>query len=279
MDLRGVVERVRRRARRLSGAAKEATSPGTAGPRFTFLFVVTYGRSGSTLIQGLLNSLPKTLIRGENDLYVLTMYRAWAQVREFKQLHGRDAHRGPQSAFYGLNEMRPREFVTSTRQLVVRQLLGNTPKSKVRVLGFKEVLWHRIEPQETEGFFEFLEAMFPQARYVVNRRDHEQAATSGFWQQRGRDAAAAAMTRVEQIQDYLLETRPERTLATQFERFTSKDPAVVEEELRSLAQHAVGRCDDRILSAMQSTITQPHGPRPFGRSRRTRPDKQVPELT
>src|SRR5688572_1085508 len=31
------------------------------------LFIVTYGRSGSTLLQGVLNSIPGYLIRGEND--------------------------------------------------------------------------------------------------------------------------------------------------------------------------------------------------------------------
>jgi hypothetical protein len=30
------------------------------------LFIVTYGRSGSTLLQGILNSTPGVLIRGEN---------------------------------------------------------------------------------------------------------------------------------------------------------------------------------------------------------------------
>lgn len=275
MDLRGVAERVRRRARRLRGPGG-APNPGTAGPRFTYLFVVTYGRSGSTLVQGLLNSLPGTLVRGENDFYLYPMYQAWAQVREFQRRYGKDGRRGPQSAFFGLNQMRPREFIFSTRRLAVSQLLGTTAESEVRVLGFKEVLWHRIRPEETESFFEFFEAVFPMARYVVNRRDHEQAATSGFWLQRGSAAAAAAMARVEEIQDYLLETRPERTISTHFERVTSKDPAVVDEELRSLATHALGRVDDNILSVMRSTIEKPHGPRPFGRSRVARDDDPSP---
>jgi hypothetical protein len=34
--------------------------------RFPNIFVVTYGRSGSTLLQGVLNGIPGFLIRGEN---------------------------------------------------------------------------------------------------------------------------------------------------------------------------------------------------------------------
>jgi len=33
-----------------------------------YVFVVTYGRSGSTLMQGLLNALPGVLVRGESSL-------------------------------------------------------------------------------------------------------------------------------------------------------------------------------------------------------------------
>ena len=32
-----------------------------------YVFVMTYGRSGSTLLMGLLNTIPGYLIRGEND--------------------------------------------------------------------------------------------------------------------------------------------------------------------------------------------------------------------
>ena len=46
--------------------------------RHRYVFVVTYGRSGSTLVQGLLNAFPRVLVRGENDLYLLDLYRALA---------------------------------------------------------------------------------------------------------------------------------------------------------------------------------------------------------
>lgn len=48
-----------------------------------YLFVVTYGRSGSTLVQGLLNSIPGYLIRGENRgvLYRLYQYHSRSRRR------------------------------------------------------------------------------------------------------------------------------------------------------------------------------------------------------
>ena len=35
-----------------------------------YVFVVTYGRSGSTLVQGMLNTMPRTLVRGEHALSI-----------------------------------------------------------------------------------------------------------------------------------------------------------------------------------------------------------------
>lgn len=43
------------------------------GPSFRFgsILVITYGRSGSTLLQGILNSIDGILIRGENHNFLL----------------------------------------------------------------------------------------------------------------------------------------------------------------------------------------------------------------
>ena len=49
-----------------------------------FLFVVTYGRSGSTLVQGLLNAMPGVLVRGENNLFVLPLFRSWDALASFQ---------------------------------------------------------------------------------------------------------------------------------------------------------------------------------------------------
>lgn len=252
MPLKGLTDRLRRSA---------------ASPR-EFVFVVTYGRSGSTLTQGLLNTLPRTLVRGENDLYLLHHYRAWAGVRQVKQSFAdAGSRRGPKSAFYGIDEVDLDRFVSSTRDLAVSQLLGATPASQVDRLGFKEVAWHRVEAGETADFFDWFEQVFPGARYVLNRRDHENVATSGFWQKQERDEVMRAITRVEEIQDHLVATRPDRALLTQYERVTSDDPAVADRELRALAEFVTGSCSGDQLAVMRRALGEGYGPRPFGRSK------------
>jgi hypothetical protein len=227
----------------------------SAAPRF--VFVVTYGRSGSTLTQGMLNTLPRTLVRGENNLYLLPMFRAYAGPGAAKS----------SSAFYGLREVDLDAFAASVRDLVQQQLLGDVELSEVDRLGFKEVLWHRIKPREWSGFFDFLDLAFGDPLYVLNRRDVTTTSTSGFWQKKRPGVAEQQIHRVRKLQDFLRESRPERCFDTRFEDMTSDDRQVAGDLLRGLAEFVTGSCDDDLLEALFETRGTGHGPNPFGKTR------------
>jgi len=245
----------------------ELNSPhGTSGTDLEFVFVVTYGRSGSTLVQGLLNTLPNTLVRGENNFYVLPLFRAQALARGFQRKYAKNDS-GPSSAFYGLHEIDLAAFEKSAHDLVVSQLLGEADPGGVRRLGFKEVLWHRIGPRETEGFFDFFDAVFPGAKYVLNQRDHEQVLGSGFWQRQDEDEGRQALLRVEEIQRFLHQTRRDRVYDTRYEVITGDDQAAADAQLRGLAEFVTGGCDDELLAALFTTRETGHGPNPFGKAR------------
>jgi hypothetical protein len=246
-------------------------APGTADlPPSTspeYVFVVTYGRSGSTLTQGMLNTLPRTLVRGENDLYLLPIFRAYAGLAAFKTRYGGPRAARPESAFYGLSDVDLDGFAASVRDLVQRQLLAGVPVSDVDRLGFKEVLWHRVRAREWEPFFAFLDLAFGKPRYVLNRRDVAMASTSGFWRKKKPGVAERQIDRVRRLQDHLRESRPDRCFDTQFEAIVSDDPQVAADQLRGLAEFVHGSCDDDLLAAMLATRETGHGPNPFGKAR------------
>ena len=259
------------RPARLRARLRSLISP---RPRtYRYVFVVTYGRSGSTLVQGLLNTLPRTLVRGENGFYVLPLFRARASVQAFRKIHLKHNPKASHSAFYGLDAITPRSFVESTRELVTGHLLGSVPPREVDVLGFKEVLWHRVRPGETEAFFDFLDRTFPGCLYVLNERDQEAVVGSGFWQSHDRDEVLAAIRRVEEIQAELRRTRPDRVLDLRYELVTSEDRAVSDEQLRRLATFVHGSCDDGLLARLRETRATGHGPYPFGKSRGRRGER------
>lgn len=252
---------------KLEGLFNRRREDGTSGEHPRYVFVVTYGRSGSTLTQGLLNTLPGTLVRGENNMFMLPFFRSWAGLKEFQEKNNENARKGSQSAFYGLDEIDPEDFVQTARELTLRSLYGSADPSGVEVLGFKEVLWHRIKREEQAAFFDWFEQIFPGATYVLNQRDHEKVSTSGFWQNQEERRVLRTLKRVEEMQQFLRDSRPGRTHDIRYERVTSDDADVKARELRGLAEFVVGSCDDSLLAKLHATLDKGHGPRPFGRSR------------
>jgi hypothetical protein len=141
-----------------------------------YVFVVTYGRSGSTLLMGLLNSIPGYLLRGENwdALHHLFLFHRtleegshrWEPARLRQRTH----------PFYGAADFPARKSLEGIRRLVVDTVLR--PKAGTRVTGFKEIRWYR---DDVEEYVAWLRAVFPGARFVVNTRDHEEVRRSGWW--------------------------------------------------------------------------------------------------
>lgn len=234
-----------------------------------YLFVVTYGRSGSTLVQGLLNALPATLVRGENGFFVHDLYQASAAAEAFARDHAKHGSKQVTSAFYGVRRLRREPFVDATRRIAHDVLLGQHRADRVRRLGFKEVLWHRIEPAETEDFFDWFEAVFPGARYVLNTREVAAASTSGFWQRQDHEQALASIARVVEVQEFLRRTRADRVVDVRYEALTG-ERAASDAELVRLASFVTGGCDETLLETLRGVLAVGHGPNPFGKSRRDR---------
>ncbi len=231
-----------------------------------YVFVVTYGRSGSTLVQGLLNTLPRTLVRGENGLYLLDLYRALAVLTEFRSRHDQHGGRTPASAFYGIGKVRPAYFHQAMNDIVRRSALGGEPHRRYDVLGFKEVVWHRVEPEETAGFFDAMDAAFPRARYVLNTRDPDDVVGSGFWKRTEEEEARRLIARVVEIQEHLRSTRPERVLDVRYADLTSDDDTVRDAQVRALGEFVTGGpVTDDLLAELVATLSKGHGPFPFAR--------------
>jgi hypothetical protein len=271
----GQFGRARHVARRAAGRIKRAALRARTARTLRhhepkrFVFIVSGGRSGSTLTQGLLNALPGTLVRGENSFYILPLFRAYRGTQIFQRKYGKNISEAT-SAFYGLSEIDLGDFVRSTHGLAVRQLLASADPRAVDVVGFKEVRWENIRPNETEAFFEFFEKVFPGALYVLNERDSEKVVRSGQWLRTDEQTALKALARVRDVQQYLRETRGERTYDTKFEIITGEDDAARDQALTGLAKFVVGSCDEALLARLRAVLKVGHGPFPFGKARRER---------
>lgn len=151
--------------------------------RFRHCLIVTYGRSGSTLLQGILNSIEGVLIRGENGN---AMYRLFQLERE---LHGRrksfpDAFM-PTNAWYGISESSDEEILDALRSTARALLIGSRKNdAAISCLGFKEIRYGELG-SDLVPYLEFLARLFPDCAFIVNRRDTDETARSGWWPELG----------------------------------------------------------------------------------------------
>jgi hypothetical protein len=189
--MRGVEPLVVDRERGAAVSGGRAPLSRLAGPRrqrgtddLQFLFIMTYGRSGSTLLQGLLNAIPGYLIRGENRDAVYHLYRFHRTCTdEARRVARKDGRRRPVThPFFGIDAFPADRSLEQVRELVTRTLLRPDPGT--RVAGFKEIRWYQVDLAE---YVAFLREVFPGARFLVNTRDHEAVLASAFWQDKPRD--------------------------------------------------------------------------------------------
>lgn len=154
-----------------------------------YLFVVTYGRSGSTLVAGLLNSLPGYLIRGENR-------DALHHLFAFHQTMLTESTRKPikrlrmkTDPFFGIGDFPPGRSIDLIRRLAVETVLR--PRPDTRVTGFKEIRWYQPDLEE---YVAWLREVFPDAKFLINTRDHASVLKSGWW---ARGDKSADLARIE----------------------------------------------------------------------------------
>ncbi len=145
-------------------------------PDLDYLFVMTYGRSGSTLVQGLLNSIPGYLIRGENSA-ALNHLHAFHRTLVEESTRGNLVNRRKVThPFYGMPDFPPAVSLADIRRLVLDTVLR--PEPDTRVTGFKEIRWYQ---EDLAAYVAFLREVFPGARFVVNTRNQADVLKSKWW--------------------------------------------------------------------------------------------------
>jgi O-antigen/teichoic acid export membrane protein len=147
----------------------------------TMVFIITYGRTGSTVLQSLLNDHVGVSIRGENHNAVVELFRAHRALRA-TSAHASPITAPPSDPWFGANLVNADASLDSFRKIILTDLLGWTPG--VSVLGFKEVRHtpeHFRDLDELRAYVRFLVELFPTARFVLNVRNVEDCSKSGWW--------------------------------------------------------------------------------------------------
>ena len=146
-----------------------------------FIAILTYGRTGSTVLQHALNRCPGVLVRGENFNALRGLFSCYSSMKAARERFG-PGPRHCSQPWFGSDLWDEEKFLGAQRRLVVDHILK--PGADTRVLGFKEI---RYEPGAIPGFGElidylaYLDRLLPGIRFLVNRRNPDATCASGWW--------------------------------------------------------------------------------------------------
>lgn len=142
---------------------------------FESILIITYGRSGSTLLQGVLNAHEEILVRGENFNFCFQLFEAYRALKKTKKKKNGIV---PQHPFFGSAFLDENYFLSMARKMVKNLLLANQIENKkIKCYGFKEIRYENdIEP--IIEYLSFLKQIFPTPAFIINTRDKQEVIDS-----------------------------------------------------------------------------------------------------
>lgn len=227
--------------------------------RFPFLFVVTYGRSGSTLLTGLLNALPGYCIRGENYATLVPLFRAVKRLdRAHAEFGGRPTT--PTDPWYGAELTAPDLLAAGCADAFLRAVLA--PPRGTRCVGFKEIRYstQELPGDELAGFLDYLASAFPGAAVVFNVRDHDSTARSGWWGRQRPDEVKQRLRQTEAGMRAYARVHPHRTFVFSYDMLM-QEPDYFAELCGFLGELYDGERTRAVLAISHSSVTPPSPPR------------------
>jgi len=143
---------------------------------FQSVFIISYGRSGSTLLQGILNSADGVMIKGENGNVFSHFYSAYRELLAIQANHLHATR--PVNPWFGSCWLNVEQFKHDLYVLGKNLLLqtDNCHQESIQVFGFKEIRYATMA--DPISYIRFLLDIFPGSCVIHLTRNHQEVATS-----------------------------------------------------------------------------------------------------
>ena len=147
-----------------------------------YIVILTYGRTGSTVLQGALNTVDGVSIRGENYGVCNHIAKLHAAAERTNAEQSGGITTDTISPWYGAHLIDPDGLLRTLRDGLVNDVLKSP--AGTTITGFKEIR-HTTDYfatfEELVDYTVFLERLLPGVKFVVNTRGAEDTSKSGWW--------------------------------------------------------------------------------------------------
>lgn len=214
------------------------------------LFVVTYGRSGSTILSKVLNSIPGAEIKGENFHALLPIFEAIQRARRTKREHGEKKYpTAASNPWYGAEKIEPSVFENKLVSAFIDTILN--PSKDVRYIGFKEIRYSSAG-KNLNRYLNFILSSFPNAKIIFNTRCPLDTSSSGWYKKMDQDWVIQDLqSQINKFEEFHKNNR-ENTFLVRYEDFKG-NPDYFESIFNFIGEKTFDR--DLIESILNTKLT------------------------
>lgn len=192
---------------------------------FESVLIVTYGRSGSTLLQGILNNIDGVLLRGENNNFIYGLYEAYKKLIDTCNNQNNQNTSQTNHPWYGTEEINLELFLDDCQQMVRNILLGDKKNDKnIVCYGFKEIRYFEVYQQQKSiaDYLDFIAKIFPKPAFIFNVRNLDDVLKSGWWANGDQVKSRNQLMQLQNAFYTYKKTHPENTFIISYEEVVSQ---------------------------------------------------------
>lgn len=174
--------------------------------KISFVLICATGRSGSTTLQRIVNTIPNTNICGECDSAILHLLRFYRSLKKTKTM----IHKNRNGSFLSYDEYVSRNFkpcwyncfnydqmVNDIKKMIIDFLTTTEQKRMMQngkpiIIGFKEIRYMR-NGDDLTLVKEFRE-LFPNTKVILNYREDVKAQSKSSWYRKNSKQSAIKLT-------------------------------------------------------------------------------------
>lgn len=190
-------------------------------PKDGYVFVVTYGRSGSTLLQRLINAIPGVMMRGENNNALFPLFKSWQALTgsaDIGQMRAQGLVSDAAHPWFGAEQIDTDAYGRALCASFAAQVLR--PVGEIRLCGFKEIRTI-TPPEDYRAYLEFKRRFFPNARFVFNTRDPVAVSRSSWWRRHDPAAVTSMIHSAEAVFRGFAAAHPDRCIILHYDSYIS----------------------------------------------------------
>jgi hypothetical protein len=191
-------------------------------PSRRFAFIVTYGRSGSTVLQSILATIPGSHITGENLDALSGLFHSYRCAVEARREQGAEPRLAAGDPWRGAHRIDPQGYNRKLARAFLEEVL-RVPRSATLV-GFKEIRY--FDHEDLEDYLDYIRLTFDPALLIFNRRKADDVARSGWWKSHPNDTAEE-VRRFDQRTEAYASMHPDFCMVVNYDEYLA-DPQVLE---------------------------------------------------